>query len=171
MWSRNELSSLAEVPLYSSLPPGSVAIAHVITSWHSPFAPQDILNLDATRGLWVFDAHPMPLYPWKKIRGTRCTGGCVDPGVGLDLPIPGFEPRTGLACRDSLYRLLNPGPILQTNHPAIRPLPCGSPWILGTAATFCDTADRIVPAEWQRDERGSVHEMSADWTGWCVYMF
>jgi len=26
-------------------------------------------------------------------------------------------------------------------------LPCGSPLILGTAATVCDTADRIVPVE------------------------
>jgi len=40
--------------------------------------------------------------------------------------------------------------------------------MLDTAATVCDTADRIVPAEWQKDERGNVHEMSADRTGWCV---
>jgi len=51
----------------------------------------------------------------------------VDPGVGLDVPMSGFDPRTGLAYRESVYRPRNPGPLLETSHPAIRLLPCGSP--------------------------------------------
>jgi hypothetical protein len=40
------------------------------------------------------NAHPLLLYPREKSRSTHCTGGCVDPGVGLDLPIQGLETRT-----------------------------------------------------------------------------
>jgi len=69
---------------------------------------------------------PAALPPGKS-RGTHCTGVCVDPRVGLDVPVPWFEPQTSLACMESLYRLRNPDPLLQTNRPAIRPLPCGSP--------------------------------------------
>jgi len=47
---------------------------------------------------WVVDATPRPIYLLER-PGTRCTGGWVGSGAGLDgygklHPLPGFDSRT-----------------------------------------------------------------------------
>ena len=64
---------------------------------------------------WVVNATPRPLYPRER-PGTRCIGGWVGPGAGLDgcgKSLPHLIRSPDRAARsESLYRLSYPGPPL-----------------------------------------------------------